>query len=446
MSAVELRAADAPGEAPAEVCIVGAGSSGLVAAKALAARDVPFDCFEMGSRIGGMWRYENDNGMSSAYRSLHIDTSRKSLGYPDFPIPDDRPDFLSHGEVLAYLEAYARRFDLERRITFRTEVTRVEPVEAGTWRVHLADGAVRHYRAVVVANGHLWDPRRPDFPGRFDGTAIHSHDYRTADPFADRDVLVVGIGNSAVDIAVDLCRRARSVHLSSRRGAWIMPKYIMGVPTDRWTAFLTRRLRLPTEAARAIVHRIAFLAVGNQARYGMPRPAHPIWREHATISQELLAYLGHGWIRMKPNVRTLDGDGVVFEDGSRLRVDAIVYATGYRTTFPFIDPALFQVGDGDARLYRRMHPPDLPGLFFVGLVQPIGPTIPLAEIQGRWLARHLSGELVLPDRATMEAEIDRHRARIQRTYLGSPRYTLEVDFRRYSGALARDIRTGLAGG
>lgn len=426
------------------VCIVGAGSSGVTVAKALKEKGVAFECFELGSDIGGMWRYENDNGLSSAYRSLHIDTSRRNLGYPDFPIPDRYPDFLSHAEVLEYLAAYAERFGVRPHIRFRTRIEDLRPAAGGGWDVRLSGGATRRFGAVVVANGHLWDPRRPSFPGRFDGTSIHSHDYRTADPFRDKRVLVVGIGNSAVDIAVDVCRHARSTLLSTRRSAWIVPKYIMGIPTDRWAATLSRRLRLPTRLTRALIRRLMFLAVGDQARYGVPRPKHPIWREHATISQELLPYVGHGWIRVKPNVAALEGGAVAFEDGSRAPVDAIIYATGYRTTFPFIEPGLFEVKDGAAALYRRMLPPGLPGLYFAGLVQPIGPTIPLVEIQGRWLAAVLAGRLALPPVETMAREIARHAAQLARRYVDSARYTLEVDYRDYSRALRADLARGRA--
>lgn len=437
----EGRAAGAP------VCIIGAGSSGITTAKALKERGVPFDVFEIGSALGGMWRYENDNGLSSAYRSLHIDTSRRNLGYPDFPIPDTYPDFLSHEEVLRYLEDYARHFGIGPQIRFRTRVDRVAPGDGdatGAWTVTLAGGEVRRYRAVIVANGHLWDPRWPDFNGRFDGRVLHSHHYRTAAPFEGQRVLVVGIGNSAVDIAVDVCKSARTTLLSTRRGAWIMPKYIMGFPSDRWSAFLGRKLGLPTRAVRALMQRLMYMAVGDQRRYGLPRPAHPMWREHATLSQELLPYVGHGWIRVKPDVAELDGTGVRFADGSTEPVDSIIYATGYRTTFPFLDASLFR-GDDVTALYRRMAAPRLPGLYFAGLVQPIGPTIPLVEIQGRWLAALLSGAMRLPDAAAMDREIARHSAARQRRYLGSARYALEVDFREHARQLRADIARGTAG-
>lgn len=426
------------------VCIIGAGSSGMVAAKALAARGVPFEGFEIGSDIGGMWRYENDNGLSSAYRSLHIDTSRGNLGYPDHPIPAHYPDFLSHEEVLEWLESYAQRFDLKRHFRFGCRVESVVPEPDGAWRVRLADGEARRYRAVIVANGHLWDARRASFSGSFDGEQQHSHDYRTAEPYAGKNVLVVGIGNSAVDIAVDVCKSARRTFLSTRRSAYVMPKYIMGIPVDRWSGFLARRLRLPTPVSRTLMRALAYLSVGDQTRFGVPLPQHAIWREHATLSQELLPYCGHGWIRMKPNVRTLQGERIEFEDGSVEAVDAIILATGYRASFPFLDPQLFQVTDEVPALYRRMTLAQHPGLHFLGLVQPVGPTIPLVEVQARWLAALLSGALRLPPAATMAREIDQHAQAVRRRYVGSARYALEVDARSYAKQLAGDMQRGAA--
>jgi dimethylaniline monooxygenase (N-oxide forming) len=431
-------------DAQLPVCIIGAGSSGVTQAKALKEKSIAFECFEIGSKIGGMWRYENDNGLSSAYRSLHIDTSRINLGYSDFPIPDTYPDFLSHYEVMAYLESYAECAGVLPHIRFNTRVEDVTPAGDGSWNVRLDSGEVKRFRAVLVANGHLWDARLPDFAGHFDGLAMHAHHYRTAEPFKDKNVLVVGIGNSAVDIAVDVCKSARSTLLSTRRSAWVMPKYIMGVPIDRWSSYLTRKLHLPTRLARSLIQRLAYLAVGDQARFGVPRPKHAIWQEHATLSQELLPYVGHGWIRIKPNVRELQGRQVAFDDGSTAPIDAIIYATGYRTRFPFIAPTLFEVKDGPVALYRRMLPPHLPGLYFVGLVQPIGPTIPLVEIQARWVASVLAGDIKLPDTRTMDAEIARHHQHQAKQYLGSARYTLEVDFREYAKQLRADMARGQA--
>jgi hypothetical protein len=224
-----------------------------------------------------------------------------------------------------------------------------------------------------------------------------------------------------------------------------MPKYLMGIPVDRWSAFLSRRIGLPTMLTRMIMQRLIRVGIGNQARFGLRRPNHPMWREHATLSQELIPYMGHGWIKIRPNIRRLDDDGVVFEDGARDHFDAIVYATGYKTSFPFLDPQLFRADGNTVDLYRRMLPPEFPGLFFAGLIQPVGATIPLVERQARWIAAVLAGDVVLPTTVEMQREIAAHRTRQRRTYLDSARYALEVDFKSYARSLAKDVQRGLAG-
>jgi len=427
-----------------DICIIGAGSSGMVVAKALKDRGLAAEVFEKGSDIGGMWRYENDNGQSSCYASLHIDTSRPNLGYSDFPIDPTLPDFLSHAQFLRHLEGYADRFDLRPLVRFRTEVTAVEP-EGDGFRVCLSTGEERFYKTVIVANGHLSEPRMPEIPGRFDGDVVHSHHYRTADPYAGKRVLVVGLGNSAVDIAVDTARRAEHVTVSTRRSAWVMPKYLFGMPIDQVSARIGRTLRLPTPVTRRLMSWLVRTFAWDQTRFGLPRPAHPMWREHATLSQELIPYIGHGYISIKPNIRELKGDRVAFEDGSEAAVDAIVYATGYRLTFPFLDRSVFDPETDAGRLYRRIVSPAHPGLLFAGLVQPIGPTIPLVETQAKWIAGVLAGAVSLPPGADRQREIEAHRALQRRTFLDSARYVLEVDFKHYSGQLGADLRAGRAG-
>lgn len=420
-----------------KACIVGAGASGVTVAKSLAQQGVDFDWFEKGSALGGLWRYDNDSGTSSAYRSLQIDTSSRSLAYPDFPVPGGWPAYLRARQVLEYLERYAAEFDVAGRVRTSTEVTGVEQV-GDRWTV-TTDRGSGEYDAVVVANGHLSVPRRPSFPGTFDGQELHSHEYRTPEPFSGKSVVVVGMGNSGCDIAVDLARVAGQVHLSTRRSAWILPKYLFGVPTDRWSGFFMRTLKLPTPLARNLVKLLARVAVGPQERFGVPRPQHPIHREHATIGQELLQYVAYDWIRMRPDIAALDGDRVRFTDGTTVDADVVIYATGYDASFPFLPEDLVTGAEGGGRLYRRMLHPDAPGLYFAGLVQPVGPTIPLVEIQGRWIARALTGEVALPGKGAMAEEISTHRRWVEKSFVGSRRYRLEVDFRDYAGQLQQDM-------
>ncbi len=423
---------------PATVCLIGAGASGVTVAKSLRQRGIRFDCFEKGSALGGLWRYDNDSGTSSAYRSLQIDTSSKSLAYPDFPVPAGWPAYLDADRVLAYLTSYAEHFGVADAVTTSTEVTSVRQL-GDRWEVTTDRHGTRDYDAVVVANGHLSTPRRPSFPGTFSGEQLHSHDYKTSEPFRGRTVVVVGMGNSACDIAVDLARVAEQVYLSTRRSAWILPKYVLGVPTDRWSALFSRRMRLPTPVARTLVKALARSTIGRQERFGIPKPAHPIYREHATIGQELLPYVAYDWIRMKPDIASLEGNLVCFTDGTSVAVDVLLCATGYDPSFAFLPDELVRSADRGGRLYRRMVHPEAPGLLFAGLVQPVGPTIPLVEVQGRWIAEVLAGGLTLPDPPSMVEEVEAHRRWVAASFVGSERYRLEVDFRAYSGQLWSDL-------
>ena len=199
-------------------CIIGAGSSGIAAAQVLDARGIPFDCFEMGSGVGGNWRYGNDNGVSSAYRSLHINTSRHAMEYAAYPMPESLPDYPSHWQIADYFDDFVDHFGLREKITFRTEVVKVEPAAQGGYDVTVRpidtehQPETRHYEHVLVANGHHWDPRwpEPSFPGSetFPGTQLHAHYYRTPDVLEGKRVVVLGIGNSATDIAVESSRVA----------------------------------------------------------------------------------------------------------------------------------------------------------------------------------------------------------------------------------------------
>ena len=432
------------------VCIIGAGSSGIAAAQVLNARGVDFDCFEMGSEVGGNWRYDNDNGMSSAYRSLHINTSRQLMEYHAYPMPEDLPDYPSHWQIAQYFDDYVDHFGFREHIRFRTEVTRVEPADDGRWRVEwreLDTGSTGEhvYDAVLVANGHHWDARWPEppFPGqdRFEGEQLHVHDYREADILRGRRVLVLGIGNSATDLAVESSRNADATFLAMRRGAWIIPKYIGGKPTDELATDLVTRL--PLSLQRGLYRRTLKMAAGDPMDYGLPKPDHKLAEAHPTISSDLLPRLGHGDIVVKPNIAEFTGGRRVrFEDGSEEELDLIIYCTGYKITFPFFDSDLLDAPDNRIPLYRRVVHPDLRGLYFIGLVQPLGAIMPLAEAQSEWVADLLEGRAELPSLERMKRVIEREDRRMARRYVASKRHTIQVDFQPYLRTLRRERRRG----
>ncbi len=432
------------GASSARVCVIGAGSSGLVAAKVLKDHGVPFDCFEKGSGVGGNWRYRNDNGMSAAYASLHINTSKTRMAYSDFPMPEDYPDYPHHSQILDYFEDYVDHFGLRSGIRFNTSVTEVAArrrgdfAPAGGWQVTTGGGETATYDAVLVSNGHHWDPRLPDFPGRFDGGARHSHAYETPAGLEGKRVLVIGIGNSGVDIACEASRVAAKTFLSTRRSAHILPKYALGKPLDLYTTPASSRL--PLAVPRLGFEALLRVACGPQDRFGVPKPEHTLLQAHPTISADLLNLVGHGKIEIKPNVVELQGDRVAFADSSVEPIDEIIYATGYRISFPFFAPELLDSRDNEVRLYRHVVHPELPGLFFIGLIQPLGAIMPLAEQQAIWVAKLLTGEVALPDRGVMEQRIDADAKALRRRYVASPRHTIQVDYFPYLDLLRKEMR------
>jgi cation diffusion facilitator CzcD-associated flavoprotein CzcO len=424
--------------------VIGAGSSGITACQVLDAAGVQVDCYEKGSEVGGNWRYENDNEMSSAYRSLHINTSRGLMAYKTYPMPDDYPDYPNHFQIASYFDDYVDHFGLREKIRFRTEVKSVVPVD-GEWEVTVAaaggNSEQHRYRAVLVANGHHWDPRWPEpaFPGsdEFEGEQIHVHHYREPEALRDKRVLVLGIGNSATDIAVEASRIAEKTFLAMRRGAYVMPKYLNGKPTDEAASKLLTLMPLPVQ--RFVLGRMLGLTAGDMTAYGLPKPDHKLLEAHPTVSAELLSRLGHGDIAVKPNLDRFSGGRTVrFVDGSEEEIDLVVYCTGYKITFPFFDESLISASENRLPLYRRVVSVEHPGLYFIGLIQPLGAIMPLAEAQAEWVADLLGGRGTLPSPSEMRSEIADAEKRMKKRYVASKRHTIQVDFQPYLREIRRE--------
>ena len=425
--------------------MIGAGSSGIAAVKALTERGIAVDCFEKSDRVGGNWVFANQNGMSSAYRSLHTNTSRERMAYSDFPMPREYPDFPHHTQMARYFADYVERFGLDRWITFETGVSRAERGSDGVWTVGLDTGETRRYDALLVANGHHWDPRWPDpaYPGRFDGIQMHSHEFVDAGEFRDKAVLVVGMGNSAADIAVESSFVASRTFVSGRRGEHVIPKYVFGRPVDQVAVSPLTPL-VPFPVRHALFRAIYRVAVGRVEDYGLPKPDHRLLESHPTLSADLLGRVAQGEVTFKGAIAGLANDRVRFVDGSEETIDVIVWSTGYKITFPFFDQDFISAPDNELFLYRRVFKPGMDNLFFIALLQPLGPTMPIAEAQGRWIAAYLRGEYALPSIAQMKSEIGRERARMRRRYVASKRHTMEVDFDDYLYALRRELKAGAA--
>jgi len=427
--------------------VIGAGISGLTTAKMLGDYGIPYTCFETSDRIGGNWAFGNPNGHSSAYRSLHIDTSKHQLSFKDYPMPDEYPDFPHHTQIKAYLDGYARAFDLEKNIEFRNGVVHAEPVESGGWDLDLEDGSTRHTDFLVVANGHHWDPRMAEFPGEFTGTEIHSHHYidpQTPLDFTGRRILVVGLGNSAADIAVELSSKTlgNEVTLSTRSGAWIVPKYIAGRPADK---YYRTSPYVPLAWQRKAAQLGQPLLSGRPERYGLPTPNHRFFEAHPTQSVELPLRLGSGDVTPKPDVRLLDGRTVHFEDGTSSEFDIIVHATGYNITFPFFDEDFISAPGNRIDLYKRIFAPGIDDLAFAGFAQATPTLFPFVESQARLIAAYAAGRYRLPPIADMRRVIAEDQQKYTGHMLDRPRHTQQVDYFLYEHDLrTREIPEGAA--
>ena len=416
----------------AQACLIGAGAAGLASGKALADQGIDFDWFEKGSYVGGLWQIDNDNGGAAAYRSLHLNSSRPRTEYPSYPMPQDWADYPPYHQVAEYFEDFADHFGLRERITFNTAVERVEPIDGlgeNGWRVTTSDGRTRSYQNVLIANGHHSSPKIPHFDGEFTGESFHAHDYRDADVFAGKRVLVIGVGNSGMDIACDASRSASSVLLSTRHGVHVIPKYALGKPVDQLSSPLMAYV--PFAVERLAYETIVRLSTGRPQDRGLPAPDHRLLGAHPTVSAELYDRVGHGDIAIRADVAAFDGTAVRFVDGTSDDVDLVVYATGYNISMPFLDPEVFDPQDNRMPLYLRIVAPDRPGLWFMGFIQTVGSGIPLTEYQALWVADVIAGKLPMPDQQVMRRWIADDQAAMAQRYVRSQRHTMQVDYWRY---------------
>ncbi|MCC5949792.1 MAG: NAD(P)-binding domain-containing protein [Nitriliruptoraceae bacterium] len=425
-----------------DAVVIGAGPAGIAAARSLLARGCAVRVIERRGAVGGLWRFEHADDGAAAYRTLHLNSSRHRTQFPSYPMPDHWPDYPSHELVASWLQEVADTSGVTERVTFRTAVRSVRPRpgpgEPGTsgWTVTTDTGERIDTDHVVVANGHHGVPLEPELPGHFTGERFHSHRYTDPAVFAGKRVLVVGVGNSGMDLACDAAVVADHVLLSTRHGVHVLPKYAFGRPIDHLS--LPISAFVPFALERRLYELTVRLAVGRPQDRGLPEPDHRLLEAHPTVSAQLYDRVGHGDIEVVGDLAALEGDRVRFADGRTAPVDVLVFATGYRVSLPFLDDDVLTVRGNEVPLYQRVVAPDRPGLFFVGFVQTVGANIALMEHQSEWIADLATGRAVLPDTATMHAWIAADRAAMRARYVRSARHTMQVDYWRYIRAIGRE--------
>jgi thioredoxin reductase len=421
------------------VCVIGAGASGLAAVKNLRDHGFAVDCYERETSVGGAWNFRNDR--SPMYASMHAISSRPLTEFPDFPMPDTWPDFLHHSTILSYLERYAEHFDLRSAVWFGTEVIRVEPVDGGRWDVttHSTGGGAQRtqrYAALVIANGHNWWPKLPEYEGLegFRGQVMHASAYQDPAQLRGRKVLVIGGGNTGCDIAVEGAQQAARTWHSTRRGYYYAPKYVLGRPADQIND-VALRWGLPLRLRQWLYRRTVALTAGDLTRFGVPRPDHRPFESHPVVNSQLVYYLGHGRIAAVPDVARFDRSAVELTDGRRIEPDLVIAATGYLPRFEFLAPQVLDLDpDGRPDLHLHAFARRYPTLAVVGLIQADAGLFPLAHWQSLAVARWMRVRLSDPRRAALVQAKEAKRAVrtwSRRKVVPSSRHWFEVGHTEY---------------
>ncbi|XP_077757784.1 flavin-containing monooxygenase 1 [Canis aureus] len=406
------------------VAIVGAGVSGLASIKCCLEEGLEPTCFERSDDLGGLWRFTEhvEEGRASLYKSVVSNSCKEMSCYSDFPFPEDYPNYVPNSQFLEYLKMYANRFSLLKCIRFKTKVCKVTKCPdftvTGQWEVvtqHEGKQESAIFDAVMVCTGFLTNPHLPldSFPGinTFKGQYFHSRQYKHPDIFKDKRVLVIGMGNSGTDIAVETSRLAKKVFLSTTGGAWVMSRvFDSGYPWDM--VFMTRfqnmfRNSLPTPIVTWLMAR-KMNSWFNHANYGLVPEDRTQLRE-PVLNDELPGCIITGKVLIKPSIKEVKENSVVFNNTPKEEpIDIIVFATGYTFAFPFLDETVVKVENGQASLYKYIFPVHLPKptLAVIGLIKPLGSMIPTGETQARWAVRVLKGIYKLPPQSVMTEEVN----------------------------------------
>lgn len=377
------------GERP--FALVGAGPTGLAAAKVLIEQGIAFQGFELHSDVGGLW--DIDGPRSTMYQTAHLISSKHKTEFTDFPMDEAVADYPSHSELKRYFRAFADRFDLRRHFLFNTEVLSAKPLGASgegwllTWRDAHGETHKGGFAGLLIANGTLSEPNMPQFNGEFAGELIHSSDYSAPAQLAGKRVLIVGAGNSGCDIAIDAIHHAASTDISMRRGYHFVPKYIFGKPADT----IGGAIKLPMWLKRRINGTILKWFTGDPQRLGFPKPDHALYESHPIVNSLVLFHAGHGDLKVRPDIDRFDGNTVHFKDGSQADYDLVLAATGYRLHYPFVDRELLNWQGSAPHLFLNAMHPSRDDVFVLGMVEASGLGWQGRHEQAELIARYLRG-------------------------------------------------------
>ena len=403
-----------------DVTIIGGGWSGLLAAKHMRDNGLSAVVLEARDKVGGVWRYSDDPSVTTVMRSTRTTSSRCITEVSDFPMPDDYPHFPHHTQVIDYLDRYVERFDLGARVHCNTEVVGASKVD-GRWEVVDRAGNNWRSRFLVVSSGLHSRPNvdaaRTVFED-FEGEIAHSGGYKQPTPAHEgKRILVFGGGETSSDIANELSSVAAEVHYAIPNGAWFLRRTFNDSPhsdtLDSWSSTL-RMVCSPTDKGALFPNLLS------QALYGRQGHGQPEWRSPALYygqffnkSDDVLKAVAAGQVRPRARVVRCEGRRVHFADGTQAEIDQVILCTGYHRNFDFL-PGY------DTPVYRHylfVFDNDDPSLAFLGFARPVVTSIPfMTEQQVRMVARVFSGQVLLPDKAVRDREIEQDAAAMAKRY------------------------------
>lgn len=422
--------------------IVGAGAAGICGARHMLAQGFNVTLYEIGSHIGGMWVYKNDNNRSSAYKTLHINTARDLTAFEDFAFDSSVQPFPDHRDMAKYLRDYADHFGITEHVRFKTPVCDIRPApdrstDQRSWIIETAGGETVEHDTVIVASGHLTKPLEvPMFRDVFGGEYLHSHDYKDPAKFVDKRVCVVGVGNSGLDIASDICTTAERTVLVGRTTPFVVPKLMFGKPF--WdTAKHFYKPWIPAVVRDRVLRFLVWIVHGRMSGLGFGSQTKKV---HASSNANIINHIHYRRVAVKSGIEAIDGQSVTFADGTSEEFDTLIAATGYLIDLDFLKDDVITVKNNSLDLYNRIVPPGRPGLYFLAFFNSDSALNWICNEQAKWIAEFETGRAALPTESEMHREIAARRAWVRKNFEDTPRHGIEVEHLSYFQELEAAVR------
>lgn len=422
--------------------IVGAGAAGICGARHMMAQGFDVTLYEIGSHVGGMWVYMNDNNRSSAYKTLHINTARDLTAFEDFAFDRDVQPFPDHWDMAKYLRDYADHFGVTQHVRFQTPVRDVRPAddyaaERPRWIVETASGETVEHDTVIIATGHLTKPLEvPMFRDDFEGEYLHSHHYKEPARYVDKRVCVVGVGNSGLDIASDICTTAERTVLVGRTTPLVIPKLIFGRPF--WDAAKPfYKPWIPAALRDRILRFLIWVVHGPMTGLGFGTQTKKV---HASSNANIINHIRYRRVAVKSGIDRIDGKTLTFADGSSDEFDTLIAATGYLIDLDFLKPDIVEIRNNSLELYNRIVPPDWRGLYFLAFFNSDTALNWICNAQAKWIAEFETGRAALPSNSDMLHEIAARRDWLTRNFEDTPRHQIDVEHLTYFQELKKSLK------